>query len=180
MTAKIFDENDLKYGKSVLAKLGLAPPDDHLGLLYEAWLVAVERYDPLKSAWLTFFGYTLRSEVQNDRRYNGKLIAVPVKEQATDIHEHSYIPLDHSVDDSPLHDIIPDTSDAEPEAPLLAHFADSLASIYKQCSKGQKRAVKAMQHHIFDDEPLPRHLRTELCWVRAEMYKKYKEWKKIG
>ena len=38
--------------------------------------------------------------------------------------------------------------------------------------------VKAMQHHIFNDEPLPRHLRTELCWVRAEMYKKYKEWKK--
>lgn len=39
MTAKTFDDFDLRYGKSVLAKLGLVPPDDHLGLLYEARLL---------------------------------------------------------------------------------------------------------------------------------------------
>ena len=179
MTAKTFDDFDLRNGKSVQAKLGLVPPDDHLGLLYEAWLVAVERYDPLKSNWLTFFGYTIRSEVQNDRRYNGKLVSVPVKEQSNELYDHRYVPLDHSVDDSPLHDIIPDTRDAEPEAPVLAFLMDELASMYTIAKGNRRKAVKAFQHHLLDDEPLPRKLRTELTWVRQELYERYKRWKEI-
>lgn len=177
MTAKNFDDNDLRYGKSVLAKLGLVPPDDHLGLLYEAWLVSVERYDPLKSAWLTFFGYTLRSEVQNDRRYNSKLIAVPVKEQVNDIHEHSYIPLDNSVDDSPLHDIIPDTSDTEPEAPVLAFLMDELASMYKVAPKALREAIIDFQHHLLNDTKLNRKYRTQQTQIGQELYDRYKKWK---
>lgn len=173
MTAKIFTDDDLRYGKSVLAKVGLVPPDDHLGILYEAWQIASERYDPLKSNWLTFLGYTLRSVVQEERRY-GNLVHVPINQQLSEC-KHEYVSLDFTVDDSPLHDIIPDTSDEGADSHLLAFLLDEIASMYPSQPKGRQQALKAIQRQIVDGEKPPRKMAQQISVVKREIFDRYKK-----
>lgn len=164
-----------KYALKVLSKSGLLPPMDHIGFAYLVFTECWASYDPLKSNPITYYGYQLKERIQRDRRYSS-LVHIPVEHQGTIKHEYTDLNMPVGDGTATLIDIL-DCGNADDSEALLAHFSDSLASIYTYATNGRRLAVKAMQHHIFDGEPLPRKLRTELVWVRAEMYKKYKEWK---
>lgn len=164
----------VKVACKVITSYGYYPPDEHLGLAYICFCEDMQAHDPMKASATTYYSYRLRERLQRERQY-GKLVHVPRNKQK-DI-DAPIVGIDSPIgagDDVTYADILSNPGEGMEDA-LETFILDTIATLYPTVSKGNQRALKAIQHEIVCSEKPPRKLKTEVSTMKRKIFDIYKE-----